>query len=155
MELFSADPRVYLDFFFKNSKLLGLGRQIGAKFKGVFWVFSARTISTILALWVPCPWESVAGSFSYKKCWFLSLKHITSKYSQNKVLAVKNLERSLRTSVFGDFIIKDCHFFSFILCSFSVQTLGYSKLFLKLFLANENIKNWPQKLHTLAFAQQF
>ena len=86
------------ELFFKNSKVLGLGRQIGLKFWGAFWLFPAK----LLALWVPCSWESVAGSFSYKKCWFLSLKHITPKYSQNKILAVKNLEKSLRTSVFGD-----------------------------------------------------
>ena len=44
-----------------------------------------------------------------EKCsWFsflkqtLGLKHTTPKYSQNKILAVKNLEKSLRTSVFSD-----------------------------------------------------
>jgi hypothetical protein len=45
--------------------------------------------------------SSVAGSFSYKKRWFLGLKHTTPRYSQNKILAVKNLEKSLRTSAFG------------------------------------------------------
>jgi hypothetical protein len=47
------------------------------------------------------PWESVAGPLSYKKLWFLDLKHITPKYSQNKIWAVQNLENSVRTSVFG------------------------------------------------------
>ena len=32
----------------------------------------------------------------------LSLKHLTPKYYQNKILAIKNFEKSLRTSVFGD-----------------------------------------------------
>jgi hypothetical protein len=70
---------------------------------GVILAISSQTIDTILALWGPCSWESVAGSFSYKKCWFLGLKHTTPKYSQNKILAVKNLEKSLRTSAFGVF----------------------------------------------------
>ena len=61
-----------------------------------------QTISTILALWVPCPWENIAGSFSYRKLWFLGLKHITPECSQNKILAVKNLGNSVHTSVFGD-----------------------------------------------------
>ena len=52
---------------------------------------SGQTISTILALWVPCLWENVAGSLSYKTLCFLGLKHITPKCSQNKILAVKNL----------------------------------------------------------------
>jgi hypothetical protein len=63
---------------------------------------SSQTIVTILALWIPCLWERVAGSFSNKKIWILGLKHTTPKYSQNKILAVKNLEKSLGTSVFGD-----------------------------------------------------
>jgi hypothetical protein len=71
---------------------------------GGILAISSQTIGTIVALWVPCSWESVAGSFSYKKCWFLGLKHTTPKYSQSKILAVKNLEKSLRTSVFGDWI---------------------------------------------------
>ena len=39
--------------------------------------------------------------FFLQKYWFLNLKHITPKYSQNKILAVKNLEKSLHTFVFG------------------------------------------------------
>ena len=89
------------ELFFKNSKLLGWGRQIGLKFYEVFRVFPANSIGTILSLWVPCSWESVAGSLSYKKLWFLGLKHITPKYSQNKILAVKNLGNCVHTSVFG------------------------------------------------------
>ena len=42
--------------FFKKLKLLCLGRQFGLKF-----------------------WERVAGSFSYKKHWFLGLKHTSPK----------------------------------------------------------------------------
>ena len=74
--------------------------KLGWNLGGILAI-SSQNISTILALWVPCSWESVAGSFSYKKCWFLSLKHITPKYSQNKILAIKNMEKNLRTSVFG------------------------------------------------------
>ena len=37
-------------FFFKNSKLLGLGRQIGLKFFEAFWGIFGQIISTILAL---------------------------------------------------------------------------------------------------------
>ena len=88
-------------FFFQKFKSFGLGQTNWAEILGCILVISSQTIGTILALWVPCSWESVAGSFSYKKCWFLGLKHTTPKYSQNKILAVKNLEKSLRTSVFG------------------------------------------------------
>ena len=43
------------------------------------WNISGQTISTtILALWVPCPWENVSGYFSCKKLWFLGLKHTTA-----------------------------------------------------------------------------
>ena len=51
---------------------------------------------------MPCPWEIVAGYLSYKKLWFLGLKHITPKCSQNKILAVKNLENSVHTSVVSE-----------------------------------------------------
>ena len=92
--------------FFQKFESFGLGHW--AEILGCILVISSQTIGTILALWVPCSWESVAGSFSYKKCWFLGLKHTTPKYSQNKILAVKNLEKSLRTSVFsGILIIKE------------------------------------------------
>ena len=79
----------------------GLGQTNWAEIFWGIWNIFGQTISTILALWVPCPWENVAGSFSYKKLWFLGLKHITPKCSQNKILAVKNLEKSLHTSVIG------------------------------------------------------
>ena len=87
--------------FFQKYETSGLGQTNWAEILWGIWVISGQTIGTILALWVPCSWESVAGSFSYKKCWLLSLKHITPKCSQNKILAVKNLEKSLHTSVFG------------------------------------------------------
>ena len=38
------------ELFFKNSKLLGLGRQIGLKFWGAFWLFPAK----LLALFWHC-----------------------------------------------------------------------------------------------------
>ena len=33
------------ELFFKNSKVLGLGRQIGLKFWGAFWVFPAKLLA--------------------------------------------------------------------------------------------------------------
>ena len=87
--------------FFQKFESFGLGQTNWAEILGCILVISSQTIGTILALWVPCSWESVAGSFSYKKNWFLSLKHITPKSSQNKILAVKNLGNSVHTSVFG------------------------------------------------------
>ena len=62
--------------FFQKFKSFGLGQTNWTEILGCILVISSQTIGTILALWVPCSWESVAGSFSYKKCWFLSLKHI-------------------------------------------------------------------------------
>ena len=87
--------------FFQKFETFGLGQTNWAEILWGIWGISGQTISTILALWVPCPWESVAGSLSYKKLWFLGLKHTTPKYSQNKIWAVKNLGNNVRTSVFG------------------------------------------------------
>ena len=89
------------ELFFQKLEIFGLGQTNWAEILWGIWGISGQTISTILALWVPCPWENVAGSLSYKKLWFLVLKHITPKCSQNKILAIKNLEESLHTSVFG------------------------------------------------------
>ena len=88
--------------FFQKFETFGLGQTNWAEILWGIWGISGQTISTILALWVPCPWESVAGSLSYKKLWFLGLKHTTPKYSQNKIWAVKNLGNNVCTSVFGD-----------------------------------------------------
>ena len=93
--------------FFQKFEIFGLGQTNWAENLWGIWAISGQTISTILALWVPYPWESVAGPLSYKKLWFLGLKHITPKCSQNKIWAVQNLENSVRTSVFGDLHI--CH----------------------------------------------
>ena len=87
--------------FFQKFETFGLGQTNWAEILWGIWGISGQTISTILALWVPCPWENVAGFLSYKKLWFLGLKHITPKCFQNKILSVKNLEKSLHTSVFG------------------------------------------------------
>ena len=87
--------------FFLNFETFGLGQTNWAEILWAILGISGQTISTILVQWVPCPWERVAGSLSYKKLWFLGLKHVTPKCSQNKILAVKNLEKSLHTSVFG------------------------------------------------------
>ena len=86
--------------FFQKSETFGLGQTNWAEISWGIWGLSGQTISTILSLWVPCPWERVAGSLSYKKLWFLGLKHVTPK-CYHKILAVKNLEKSLHTSVFG------------------------------------------------------
>ena len=67
--------------FFRKSYTFGLGQTNWAKNLWGIWAISGQTMSTILALWVPYPWESVAGPLSYKKHWFLGLKHITPKYS--------------------------------------------------------------------------
>ena len=87
--------------FFQKFETFGLGQTNWADILWGIWGISGQTISTILALWVPCSWESVAGSLSYKKLWFLGLKFTTPKYSQNKIWAVKNLRNNVRTSVFG------------------------------------------------------
>ena len=128
--------------FFQKFESFGLGQTNWAEILGGILGISSQTIGTILALWVPCSWESVAGSFSYKKYWFLSLKHITPKYSQNKIWAVKNLEKSLRTTVFGDvsiyFHIKPQSFtyYSFIshtvltyyICTYCTYVLAWCRL---------------------------
>jgi len=87
--------------FFQKLETFGLGQTNWAEILWGIWGISGQTISFILSLWAPCLWESVAGSLSYKKLWFLGLKHITPKYSQNKILAIKNLGNSVHTSVFG------------------------------------------------------
>jgi hypothetical protein len=87
--------------FFQKFETFGLGQTNWAEILWGILGISGQTISTILAQWVPCPWERVAGSLSYKKLWFLGLKHTTPKSSQNKILAVKNLWNTVRTSVFG------------------------------------------------------
>ena len=87
--------------FFQKFERFALGQTNWAEILGGILGISSQIIDTIVALWVSCSWESVAGSFSYKKRWFLGLKHVTPKSSQNKKLAVKNWEKSLRTSVFG------------------------------------------------------
>ena len=86
-------------FFCQKFETFGLGHTNWAEILWGIWGISGQTINTTLALWVPCPWESVAGSLSKKN--FLGLNHITLKCSQNKILAVKNLGNSVHTSVFG------------------------------------------------------
>ena len=56
-------------FFFKL-ETFGLRQTKWAEIFWGIWVIFSQTISTILVLWVPCPWENVAGSFSNKKLWF-------------------------------------------------------------------------------------
>ena len=56
--------------FFQKFETFGLGQTNWAEILWGIWGISGQTISTILALWVPCSWESVAGSFFYKKIGF-------------------------------------------------------------------------------------
>ena len=52
---------------FEKFKTFGLGQTNWAEiFWGILGIFG-QSISSILTLWVPCPWKNVAGSFSYKK----------------------------------------------------------------------------------------
>ena len=102
----STDYRHPERAFNQKFEIFGLGQTNLAENLWGIWAISGQTISTILALWVPYPWESVAGPLSYKKLWFLGLKHITPKYSQNKIWAVQNLENSVRTSVFGGLTVQ-------------------------------------------------
>jgi hypothetical protein len=65
--------------FFKNPKILGLGRQIGLKFlrhleyfQPNYWHYFG-TVS-------PLSMKKCIWSFSYKKLWLSGLKYITPKY---------------------------------------------------------------------------
>ena len=69
--------------FFQRLETSGLGQTNWAEILWDIWGISGQTKSTILALWVLCPWENVIESISYKQLWFLGLKHITPKCSQN------------------------------------------------------------------------
>ena len=55
------------ELFFQKSETFGLGQTYWAEILWGIWTIFGQIISTILALWVPCPWENVSGSFSYKK----------------------------------------------------------------------------------------
>ena len=66
-------------FFFQRFEIFGLGQTNWAEDLWGIWAMSGQTIGTVLALWVTCPWESVAGPLSYKRLWFLGLEHITPK----------------------------------------------------------------------------
>ena len=100
--------------FFQKFENFGLGQTNWAEVLWGILGISDQIISTILALWVPCPSESVAVSISYKKLWFLCPKHTIPKSSQNKKWAVKNSGNSVHTSVFGDYIH---HNYFFLKCA--------------------------------------
>ena len=52
--------------FFQKFETFGLGQANWAEiFEAFIWGIFGQTISTILALRVPCSWESVAGYLSY------------------------------------------------------------------------------------------
>ena len=121
---FKHGLRTPREFFFRKFWTFGLGQTNWAEILWGILGISGQTISTILAQWVPCPWERVAGSLSYKKLWFLGLKHTTPKSSQNKILAVKNLWNSVRTSVFGALHHR---FLKLYKCFFSSKNFGADK----------------------------
>ena len=52
--------------FFQKLETFGLGQTNWAESLWGILGISGQTISTGLALWVPCPSENVAGSLSYK-----------------------------------------------------------------------------------------
>ena len=89
---------------FQKLETFGLGQTDWAEILWGIWGISGQTISSILSLWVPCSWESVAGSLLQKT---LIFRFKTPKYSQKKILAIKNLGNSFLTSVFGNFTIKN------------------------------------------------
>ena len=107
----TSTNRIHCDNYFFNHGLRTPGESFFPKIwnfwswadKLGIWGIFGQAISTMLALWVPCPWESVAGSLSQIFFWFLGLNHTTPKCSQNQILAVKNLGNSVHTSVFGVF----------------------------------------------------
>ena len=125
-----ADMIVHTDYghperaFFQKLETFGLGQTNWAGILWGIWGISGQTISTILVQWLPCPWKRVAGSLSYKKLWFLGLKHTTPKSSQNKILAAKNLWNSVRTSVFGALHHR---FLKLYKCFFSSKNFGADK----------------------------
>ena len=55
------------ELFFKNHKLLDLGRQIGANICEVFGVSLADLSAPILVLWVSCPYLYFINQYFFKK----------------------------------------------------------------------------------------
>jgi hypothetical protein len=51
--------------FYRNPKLLGLGRQFGQMSFGAFGVFLANLSAPILVLWVPCPCFLLINHYFY------------------------------------------------------------------------------------------
>ena len=87
-------------FFSKIWNFWAWADKLGCNFMmhfGYFWPNYKCYFATVSPLSI----GKSSASLSYKKIWFLGLKHITPKYSQNKILAVKNLGNSVHTSVFG------------------------------------------------------
>ena len=54
-------------YFYRNPKLLGLGRKFGQTNFGVFEVFSAKLLAPILVQSVPCPCFPLFNHYFYKK----------------------------------------------------------------------------------------
>ena len=86
--------------FFQKFETFGLGQTNWAEILGGILAISSQTIGTILAL-------NMSPLFIRKCSWIFFLQKMLvfrskTNNSQNKILAVKNLEKSLCTSVFGD-----------------------------------------------------
>ena len=63
-------------FFFKNPKLLCLGRRFGLKYFEAFGVFLAKLSAPILVLWVPCPSFPLFNNYIDKKSLYIQLQNI-------------------------------------------------------------------------------
>ena len=89
---------------FQKSQNFGLGQANWADIFWDTWGIFGQTISTILALGGPYPWENISGCFSYKKLWFSALKHVNPKYDIGR----KDLGNSLHKSVVGEVMYSRC-----------------------------------------------
>jgi hypothetical protein len=64
--LYNTDYKYPERAFFENSKLLGLGRQIGPNILGTFRVFFADLSAPILVLCVSCPCFPLINHYFHK-----------------------------------------------------------------------------------------
>ena len=74
-------------FFYRNPKLLGLGRQIGQINFGAFrafGVFLSNLSTPTLAPWVPCPCFPLINHYFYKKVsLYIQIKNIYEDWDLN------------------------------------------------------------------------
>ena len=75
-------------FFQRNSKLLGLGRQVGQINFGAFGIFSVDLSAPILIQWVPCPCFLLINHYLYKKLSLYSQIPILFGLQRIRVLAI-------------------------------------------------------------------